>query len=156
MPCKPLSSAGPPRPRSRTSLKAEDVAGMSHRPRSARATHHHPNSFDDPMKLEAGMIFAVETYCPAADGLSGGRIEEDVIVTPNGAQVITPFLVDEVATTGQREVRRLRRARARTCQRRLTLLHDSGTGSTMTIARPSVPGRMRQSVPPNTVEGEAG
>ena len=40
------------------------------------------NSFDDPMELEAGMMFAVETYCPATDGVSAARIEEEVIVTP--------------------------------------------------------------------------
>src|SRR5439155_746984 len=31
------------------------------------------NSLDDPMELEAGMVFAVETYCPAGDGISAGR-----------------------------------------------------------------------------------
>jgi Xaa-Pro dipeptidase len=49
------------------------------------------NSFEDPMELEAGMMFAVETYCPATDGVSAARIEEEVIVTPSGAQVITLF-----------------------------------------------------------------
>ncbi len=49
------------------------------------------NSFDDPLALEAGMMFAVETYCPATDGVSAARIEEEVIVTPTGAQVITLF-----------------------------------------------------------------
>jgi Xaa-Pro dipeptidase len=37
------------------------------------------------------MLFAVETYCPATDGMSAARIEEEVIVTPNGAQIITLF-----------------------------------------------------------------
>jgi Xaa-Pro dipeptidase len=49
------------------------------------------NSFDDPMELEVGMVFAVETYCPATDGTSAARIEEEVIVTPSGTQVITLF-----------------------------------------------------------------
>lgn len=49
------------------------------------------NSFDDPMELQAGMVFAVETYCPAADGVSAARIEEEVVVTPAGARVITLF-----------------------------------------------------------------
>jgi Xaa-Pro dipeptidase len=49
------------------------------------------NSLDDPAPLEAGMVFAVETYCPAADGVSAARIEEEVVVTPAGAQVITLF-----------------------------------------------------------------
>jgi Xaa-Pro dipeptidase len=54
------------------------------------------NSFDDPMELEAGMMFAVETYCPASDGVSAARIEEEVIVTPAGAQIITLFPADEL------------------------------------------------------------
>jgi Xaa-Pro dipeptidase len=54
------------------------------------------NSFDDPMELEAGMMFAVETYCPATDGISAARIEEEVIVTPGGAQIITLFPADEL------------------------------------------------------------
>jgi Xaa-Pro dipeptidase len=54
------------------------------------------NSFDDPMELAAGMMFAVETYCPATDGVSAARIEEEVIVTPAGAQIITLFPADEL------------------------------------------------------------
>jgi Xaa-Pro dipeptidase len=54
------------------------------------------NSFDDPMELAAGMMFAVETYCPATDGISAARIEEEVIVTPAGAQIITLFPADEL------------------------------------------------------------
>src|SRR5918996_463945 len=54
------------------------------------------NSFDDPMELEAGMMFAVETYCPASDGVFAARIEEEVIVTPAGAQIITLFPADEL------------------------------------------------------------
>jgi len=54
------------------------------------------NSFDDPMELEAGMMFAVETYCPATDGMSAARIEEEVIVTPAGATIITLFPAEEL------------------------------------------------------------
>ena len=54
------------------------------------------NSFDDPMELKAGMVFAVETYCPAKDGVSAARIEEEVIVTPTGAQIITLFPAQEL------------------------------------------------------------
>ncbi len=54
------------------------------------------NSFEDPMELVAGMVFAVETYCPAKDGISAARIEEEVIVTPAGAQVITLFPAQEL------------------------------------------------------------
>ena len=62
------------------------------------------NSFDDPMELEAGMMFAVETYCPASDGVSAARIEEEVIVTPGGAQIITLFPANERARLRRRRV----------------------------------------------------
>jgi Xaa-Pro dipeptidase len=54
------------------------------------------NSFDDPMEIEAGMLFAVETYCPAGDGMSAARIEEEIIVTPSGAKIITLFPAEEL------------------------------------------------------------
>src|SRR5438309_4941492 len=65
--------------------------GLHERPIVSRV-----NSFDDPMELEAGMMFAVETYCPATDGTSAARIEEEVIVTPAGAQIITLFPANEL------------------------------------------------------------
>jgi Xaa-Pro dipeptidase len=65
--------------------------GLHERPIISRV-----NSFDDPMELEAGMMFAVETYCPATDGISAARIEEEVIVTPAGAQIITLFPANEL------------------------------------------------------------
>jgi Xaa-Pro dipeptidase len=54
------------------------------------------NSLDDPMELEAGMVFAVETYCPAGDGISAARIEEEVVLGPAGAQVITLYPAEEL------------------------------------------------------------
>ncbi|HET9488887.1 MAG TPA: Xaa-Pro peptidase family protein [Methylomirabilota bacterium] len=54
------------------------------------------HSFEDPMEIEAGMLFAVETYCPATDGVSAARIEEEIIVTPSGAQIITLFPAEEL------------------------------------------------------------
>jgi len=54
------------------------------------------NSFDDPMEIKTGMVFALETYCPASDGYSAARIEEEVVVTPTGAKVITLYPADEL------------------------------------------------------------
>ena len=65
--------------------------GLHERPIISRV-----NSFEDPMELRAGMMFAVETYCPATDGTSAARIEEEVIVTPGGAQIITLFPANEL------------------------------------------------------------
>lgn len=48
-------------------------------------------SFDNPFELQEGMVFALETYCPAADGNGAARIEEEVVVTNDGCRVITLF-----------------------------------------------------------------
>ena len=53
-------------------------------------------SFDEPMELKEGMVFALETYCPAKDGYSAARIEEEVVVTKDGPRVITLFPADEL------------------------------------------------------------
>jgi Xaa-Pro aminopeptidase len=49
------------------------------------------NSMTEPIEIQAGMVFALETYCPASDGFSAARIEEEVVVTPDGARVLTLF-----------------------------------------------------------------
>ena len=54
------------------------------------------NSFDDPVEIKEGMVFALETYCPASDGYSAARIEEEVVVTPKGAKVITLYPAEEL------------------------------------------------------------
>jgi len=65
--------------------------GLHERPLISRL-----NSFREPIELKAGMVFAVETYCPASDGVSAARIEEEVILTPNGAQIISLYPADEL------------------------------------------------------------
>ena len=42
------------------------------------------------------MVFALETYCPASDGHSAARIEEEVVVTRDGCRVITLFPAKEL------------------------------------------------------------
>ena len=54
------------------------------------------NSLDHPVELKEGMVIALETYCPAKDGFSAARIEEEVVVTADGPQVITKFPSDEL------------------------------------------------------------
>jgi Xaa-Pro aminopeptidase len=49
------------------------------------------NSLDHPVELKEGMVIALETYCPAKDGFSAARIEEEVVVTRDGPRVITKF-----------------------------------------------------------------
>ncbi|MDH4248693.1 MAG: Xaa-Pro peptidase family protein [Deltaproteobacteria bacterium] len=51
-------------------------------------------SLDSPMELKEGMVFALETYCPATDGHSAARIEEEIVVTDKGAKIITLYPAD--------------------------------------------------------------
>ena len=60
--------------------------GLHERPLISRL-----NSLRNPIELKVGMVFAVETYCPASDGISAARIEEEVILTPTGPKVISLF-----------------------------------------------------------------
>jgi Xaa-Pro dipeptidase len=68
------------------------------------ALHERPiisrlSSLDAPMEIEKGMVFAVETYCPAADGVSAARLEEEVVVVDDGVQIITRFPSAELFVT---------------------------------------------------------
>jgi Xaa-Pro aminopeptidase len=54
------------------------------------------NSLEHPLELRAGMVFAMETYCPASDGTSAARIEEEVVVTGNGTEILTKFPAQEL------------------------------------------------------------
>jgi Xaa-Pro dipeptidase len=54
------------------------------------------NSLDHPVEIKEGMVIALETYCPAKDGFSAARIEEEVVVTADGPRVITRFPSDEL------------------------------------------------------------
>jgi Xaa-Pro aminopeptidase len=63
------------------------------------------HSLDHPVELEEGMVFALETYCAATDGRSAARIEEEVVVTADGCDVITRFPADELLVAGKIYVR---------------------------------------------------
>ena len=54
------------------------------------------NSLEHPVELKEGMVVALETYCPAKDGVSAARIEEEVVITADGPQVITRFPSQEL------------------------------------------------------------
>jgi len=54
------------------------------------------NSLDDPIELREGMLFALETYAPAADGRSAARIEEEIVCTAEGPEIITLFPAEEL------------------------------------------------------------
>ncbi|MGQ7793869.1 M24 family metallopeptidase [Faunimonas sp. B44] len=53
-------------------------------------------SLENPMEIKTGMVFALETYCPAKDGYSAARIEEEVVVTDTGCTVISLFPAEDL------------------------------------------------------------
>jgi Xaa-Pro aminopeptidase len=59
-------------------------------------------SLDHPEELREGMFFAIETYWPSADGVGAARIEEEMVVTADGCEVVTKFPAEELLVAGQR------------------------------------------------------
>jgi Xaa-Pro aminopeptidase len=59
-------------------------------------------SLDHPEEIKEGMVFALETFWPASDGWSAARIEEQLVVTPTGCEVITRFPAEELLVAGVR------------------------------------------------------
>jgi Xaa-Pro aminopeptidase len=59
-------------------------------------------SLDHPEVIEEGMVFALETFWPASDGWSAARIEEQLVVTKDGCEVITRFPAEELLVAGER------------------------------------------------------
>jgi len=59
-------------------------------------------SLDHPEVIKEGMVFALETFWPASDGWSAARIEEQLIVTKDGCEVITRFPAEELLIAGIR------------------------------------------------------
>jgi Xaa-Pro aminopeptidase len=59
-------------------------------------------SIENPEILEVGQVFALETYWPSDDGWGAARIEEEIVVTENGCEVITKFPAEQLLVAGQR------------------------------------------------------
>lgn len=57
-------------------------------------------NFDYPTELKEGMVFAVETWCGSKDGSGAARIEEEVVVTKDGCEIITNFPSDHLISCG--------------------------------------------------------
>ena len=57
-------------------------------------------SIDHPEVVQEGMVFALETFWPAADGWSAARIEEQLVVIADGAEVITRFPAEQAMIAG--------------------------------------------------------
>jgi len=58
-------------------------------------------SFDHPCEIKPGMVFALETFWPSTDGWSAARIEEEIVVTEKGHEVITRFPAEELLVAGR-------------------------------------------------------
>jgi len=57
-------------------------------------------SLDHPHEIKPGMVFALETFWPSSDGWSAARIEEEIVVTETGHEVITRFPAEELLVAG--------------------------------------------------------
>jgi Xaa-Pro aminopeptidase len=57
-------------------------------------------SLDHPHEIKPGMVFALETFWPSTDGWSAARIEEEIVVTPTGHEVITRFPAEKLLVAG--------------------------------------------------------
>jgi Xaa-Pro aminopeptidase len=57
-------------------------------------------SLEHPHEIKPGMVFALETFWPSTDGWSAARIEEEIVVTETGHQVITRFPADQLMVAG--------------------------------------------------------
>jgi len=59
-------------------------------------------SLDHPEVIRENMCFALETFWPSTEGWSAARIEEQLVVTADGCEVITRFPAEELLVAGQR------------------------------------------------------
>jgi Xaa-Pro aminopeptidase len=53
-------------------------------------------SLEHPTEIKEGMVFAIETFCPATHGYCAARIEGEVVVTDKGCRVISLFPAEEL------------------------------------------------------------
>jgi Xaa-Pro aminopeptidase len=58
-------------------------------------------SLEHPEVIQEGMVFALETFWPATDGWSAARIEEQLVVTKDGCEVITRFPAEDLVIAGK-------------------------------------------------------
>src|ERR1700687_3050912 len=58
-------------------------------------------SLEHPTVIKPGMVFALETFWPSTDGWSAARIEEEIVVTETGHEIITRFPAEELLVAGR-------------------------------------------------------
>jgi Xaa-Pro aminopeptidase len=57
-------------------------------------------SLEHAHEIKPGMVFALETFWPSTDGWSAARIEEEIVVTATGHEVITRFPAEQLMVAG--------------------------------------------------------
>jgi Xaa-Pro aminopeptidase len=57
-------------------------------------------SLEHSYEIKPGMVFALETFWPSTDGWSAARIEEEIVVTEAGHEIITRFPAEELLVAG--------------------------------------------------------
>lgn len=67
--------------------------------------HEKPNinrlySLDMPFPIQEGMVFALETYAQTPDAKHGCRIEEEILVTKDGYEILTKYPCEELISCG--------------------------------------------------------
>lgn len=91
-------------------------------------------SLEHPMELKPGMVFALETFWPSTDGWSAARIEEEIVVTETGHEVITRFPAEKLLVAGATYVTAdgplptTREHEAEPSAHVLEMIHQSATG----------------------------
>jgi Xaa-Pro aminopeptidase len=58
-------------------------------------------SLEHSCEIKPGMVFALETFWPSTDGWSAARIEEEIVVTETGHEVITRFPAEKLLVAGR-------------------------------------------------------
>ena len=58
-------------------------------------------SIDHPEVIQEGMVFALETFWPAKGSHHAARIEEEMVVTKDGVEVISKFPAEELLICGR-------------------------------------------------------
>ena len=124
---RPGRQASGRRPRSSGSTNEMECFGLQFGHSVGLFLHERPiisrlNSLEHPVELKEGMVIALETYCPAKDGVSAARIEEEVVVTADGPAGHHPLPV-------RRAVRRQRVLRTRPWRRRPTTARATSTAT---------------------------
>lgn len=55
-----------------------------------------PQARENPIKLEENMVLALETWYGNRGGKDGVRLEEDIVITKDGYELLTKFPIDEL------------------------------------------------------------